>query len=133
MEPYSYVITWYPTEDQVTEGKLPEVLAHGFVVADSQLAAFVEVLDRVPKAYRNDVEQVELIAKPVVEEKTICSGKDELFNYFNYMIKNIDYITEYTISNSNNLDSEITVSYNMKLPKKLMVVEVLAILNDKPL
>lgn len=134
MEPYSYVITWYPTQEQVEKGEAPIIIAHGILVSSSTFDAYVKMVDMVSKG--EDVEQVQFMAKPFLESKS-CSTKKELGKYYlqNFYMDNDTaelYNTTYNINDliKNSFNYNNDYSYPRELPNVMMMVDILALINN---
>jgi len=133
-QPYSYVITWYPTSEQLINGDTPRVIAHGMVVSSSIMDAFTKMIPFVPK--EEDVEQVEFMAKPFIESSSCQTKKDigKSFLYNFYMNNDILELqsTTYNINEliKNSFNNQNNYSYSQDVPNVMMMVDILALLNN---
>ncbi len=132
MEPYNYVITWYPTDEQKTNGSIPRVISHGFVIASSQLDAFTKMVAMVDAADALEAEQIEFCGKPFISSLD-CPTKKSIGNSYNFYLDNTIYeVKTSTAEPSFFMDGFINTPYEvaMKLPKKMLMIDVLSLIND---
>ena len=131
MEPYNYVITWYPTDEQKASGILPRIISHGFLIASDQRDVFTKMVDLVNADDALDAEQVEFSAKPFLTESE-CQTK-KMTNSYNFYLDNTFYeIRSSTAEPSYFMTGMESNSYEIaiKLPKKMLMIDVLSLIND---
>jgi len=130
MEPYIYVITHYPSIK--IPGTETKILYNGTFVADSQESAFRQMLEIMNTGYagnKYDPEEVEFIAKPVLDESTYAKRKAQAMNFYNSYINNT-----WGPANSTSMWSDSGFQSLMpdrpSLPKSMMMIDVIALVND---
>lgn len=127
MEPYTYVVTHYPSIK--IPGIEASILYSGIMLADSQETAFRKMLDMIESDKNYDPEQVEFIAKPVLEEDTYAKRKTEAMDLYNTYLKN-------AWSNVNSTAPFLDYGFHNHMPKKpslpksMMMIDVIALVND---
>jgi hypothetical protein len=136
MEPYNYVITWYPIDAQEKYGVKPKVLFHGILIAESQLSAYKQMVEMVTVDMALEADQIEFMAKPFINEKSCDTKKDIngsiLYNFYlnNSMYElrtstaSLDDFIKGTFLNSTNEPGQ------PDLPQAMMMLDILAIIND---
>lgn len=132
MEPYNYVITWYPTDEQKANGSIPRIISHGFLTASDQLNVFTQMVTLVNATDALDAEQIEFAAKPFLSESE-CPTKKSIGSSYNFYIDNTMYeIKSSTAEPSFFMQEFIANNYEIKtkLPKKMMMIDVLSLIND---
>jgi hypothetical protein len=131
MEPYNYVITHYPSVKM--PGADAKILYNGMMLADSQETAFRKMLEIVESGDNYDPEEVEFIAKPVLEEENYAKRKAAAMDLYNSYLKN-----SWSNVNTTVVWSEYSFQHLMpdkpSLPKVMMMIDVIALMrNDKKL
>lgn len=133
MEPYTYVITFYPTQEQYKQGINAEIVSSGMIIASDQKDAFVKMLEKVSSEH--DPESIEFMAKPFMDESS-CSTKKEIGNnilYNFYLNDNVYELRSGTVSLSDFMSNTFlnnNYQYNQPLPKVMMMIDVLALTKE---
>lgn len=128
MQPYTYVITWYPGVDN--PGKEPRILHHGLLMADSQLSAFSQMLTIAKPGNDYDPEEIEFMAKPFLDG-TGCDTKKSLSNdFYQFLLNDTTWAVK---NNTGGWNDHGFQSYNYekpKVPNAMMMIDVMALLNN---
>jgi len=136
MEPYNYVITWYPLEAEKKHDLMPKILYQGILVADSQLSAYTQMVQMVTADMALEADQIEFMAKPFINEKS-CDTKKDINGSILYNFYLNDNIYELRTSTSS-LDDFIkgtllnytNESRQPDLPQSMMMIDILGIIKD---
>jgi hypothetical protein len=127
-QPYTYVVTWYPAPENMDEK--PRILYSGVIIAASQEDAYYQMVNIVKPGNTLDPEEIEFMAKPFLDDygcDTKRSLAHELYKF--YMNNNT-----WSVKNSTEGWSDYGFkSYDYekpKVPKVMMMIDVLALIND---
>ena len=136
MEPYNYVITWYPVKDNTDSTPQPEILAHGVFIAKDQLSAYKQMVDMVSIDMALEAEQIEFMAKPFIESKS-CNTKKEIGGnmLYNFYLNNSMYELRTSTASLEDFMKGTFLNYTNdskepELPQAMMMIDVLGLLND---
>lgn len=129
-EPYLYIITHYPSVK--VPGIQAKILYSGNFIADSQESAFRQMLELMNTGYtadKYDPEEVEFIAKPVLDEYTYAKKKAQAMNLYNsYFNKTWDSVNSTSVWFDSGFQS--MMPDKPSLPKAMMMIDVIALVND---
>jgi hypothetical protein len=136
MEPYNYVITWYPIDAEKNYDIKPKVLFHGMLVADSQLSAYKQMIEMVTADMALEAEQIEFMAKPFISEQSCETKKDIggsiLYNF--YLNNDVYELRTSTASLDDFIKgtflNQTNESKQPPLPQAMMMIDILGIIND---
>jgi membrane protein involved in colicin uptake len=136
MEPYNYVITWYPIDAQKKYGVKPKVLLHGILVADSQLSAYTQMVQMVTADMALEADQIEFMAKPFINEKS-CDTKKDINGsiLYNFYLNNSMYELRTSTASLDDFIKGTFLNYTNEsgqpdLPQAMLMIDVLGIIND---
>ena len=136
MEPYNYAITWYPLEAEQKHDMKPKILAHGMLVADSQLSAYKQMVDMVTADMALEAEQIEFMAKPFISEQS-CETKKDIGGsiLYNFYLNNDVYELRTSTASLDDFIKGTFLNYTNEskqpaLPQAMMMIDILAIIKD---
>ena len=136
MEPYNYVIIWYPIDAQKKYDVKPKVLFHGVLVADSQLSAYKQMVQMVTADMALEADQIEFMAKPFINENS-CETKKDINGsiLYNFYLNNEVYELRTSTASLDDFIKGTFLNYTNEskhppLPQAMMMLDILAIIND---
>jgi len=136
MEPYNYVITWYPIDAQKKYDVKPKVLFYGVLVADSQLSAYKQMIEMVTADMALEADQIEFMAKPFISDQS-CDTKKDIGGsiLYNFYLNNDVYELRTSTASLDDFIKGTFLNYTNdskqpSLPHSMMMIDILAIIND---
>ena len=136
MEPYSYVITWYPMKEEETYGVKPKILDHGMLIADSQLSAYKQMVEMTTADMALQAEQIEFMVKPFITEQSCPTKKDVGGSMlYNFYLNNDVYELRTSTASLEDFIKGTFLNYTNEpktpeLPQAMLMIDVLGIIND---
>jgi len=136
MEPYSYVITWYPLDEEKTHGLKAKILGSGVLVADSLLSAYKQMIDMVSIDMVLEAEQIEFMAKPFISSDSCETKKDIGGNMlYNFYLNNSVYELRTSTASLDDFIKGTFLNYTNEskqpaLPQAMMMIDIIAIIKD---
>jgi hypothetical protein len=136
MEPYNYVITWYPIDAEKKYDVKPKVLFHGILIADSQLSAYKQMVEMVTADMALEADQIEFMAKPFINENS-CDTKKDINGsiLYNFYLNNSMYELRTSTASLDDFIKGTFLNYTNEpaqpdLPQSIMMIDILGIIND---
>lgn len=136
MEPYSYVITWYPLKEEKNHGVSAKILGHGMLVADSQLSAYKQMVELVSIDMVLEAEQIEFMVKPFITEQS-CPTKKDIGGsmLYNFYLNNDVYELRTSTASLEDFIKGTFLNYTNEsktpeLPQAMLMIDVLGLIKD---
>lgn len=127
-QPYSYVVTWYPGSDNLNEK--PRILYSGVLIALSQLDAFIQMVNIVKPGNTIDPEEIEFMAKPFLDDHGCDTKRSLAHDLYKLYMNNNTWSVKNSTEGWNDYGFQSYDYEKPKTPKVLMMIDVLAMMND---